>query len=69
MPDVPDVVYDLTPADAAKFLSCHPDTVKRWAKDGKLAAIKTPGGHFKFSRADLAAFLEQQTFRPEREAS
>lgn len=49
--------YGLSPSEAAEFLGVHEATVKRWAKDGKLRGIRTPGGWWKFSEADLEAFL------------
>lgn len=49
--------YALSPSDAADFLGVHEATVKRWAKSGKLRGIRTPGGWWKFSEADLESFL------------
>ena len=34
-------------------------TVRRWIKDGKLNAIKLPGGHYRVSSADFREFLER----------
>jgi excisionase family DNA binding protein len=41
----------LTPAEVARLFSCDAKTVTRWVKDGKLTAIKTPGGHRRLSAA------------------
>lgn len=50
--------YDLSPAAAAEYLGIHEDTLKRWARDGRIAAFRTPGGWWRFAQADLDAFLE-----------
>ncbi len=49
--------FDLSPSDAAALIGCHEDTLKRWAADGKVAAFRTPGGWWRFRRADIDAFL------------
>ena len=35
----------LTPAEVASLFRVDPKTVTRWAKAGKLASIRTLGGH------------------------
>lgn len=49
--------YDLSPQEAAAIIGCHEDSLKRWAADGKVASFRTPGGHWRFRRSDIAAFL------------
>ena len=51
--------YDdlLSPAQVAKAFSVEVKTVTRWAKSGKLPSIRTPGGHRRYRRADIAALL------------
>ena len=34
-------------------------TVRRWIKDGKLNAIKLPGGHYRVSSVDFREFLDK----------
>ena len=48
----------LLPYQVAKLFSVDPKTVTRWAKSGKLAAIKTPGGHRRYRESDVRALLE-----------
>jgi excisionase family DNA binding protein len=49
----------LTPGEVAKLFRVDPKTVTRWAADGKLpGAFRTPGGHRRFHRKDIVAFLE-----------
>lgn len=50
----------LSPAEAAALANVHEDTIKRWAKRGQLAAIKTPGGWWRFRRADVLAAMESK---------
>jgi excisionase family DNA binding protein len=38
---------------ASRFLGVDPDTLRRWADAGRIRAFATPGGHRRFSRADL----------------
>lgn len=47
----------LTTFEAADF--CHTSymSIKRWIWSGKLAAFKTPGGHFRVRKADLVDFM------------
>lgn len=44
--------------EAAKILGVNVSTIKRWTDDGKLACIKTAGGHRKFFLQHLSQFLE-----------
>jgi len=43
----------LTTTEAAERLGVHPSTIRRWADDGSLPAMTTPGGHRRFARTDL----------------
>lgn len=47
----------LTPAQVAKMLRVNPKTVTRWAAAGKLASIRTPGGHRRFRESAVRALL------------
>lgn len=42
----------LTPAEVAKFFRVDVKTVTRWAKEGKLNAYRTLGGHRRYSRQE-----------------
>ena len=39
---------------ASRILGVDPDTLRRWADEGRVRAYATPGGHRRFSKADLA---------------
>jgi len=47
----------LTPAEVAKMFRVDPKTVTRWAKAGKLTAIRTLGGHRRYRRSEVQALI------------
>ncbi len=49
----------LTPAEVAALFRVDPKTVTRWAKAGKLSAIRTLGGHRRYREAEIMRLLEQ----------
>jgi excisionase family DNA binding protein len=42
---------NLTRADVARLLGVSPNTVTRWAREGRLPCQLTLGGHHRFDRA------------------
>jgi excisionase family DNA binding protein len=42
---------------ASKVLGVHPATLRAWSDKGHIATQRTPGGHRRFNRADLEAWL------------
>lgn len=59
MPDLntPDAL--LTPAEVAALFRVNPKTVTRWARAGKITAIRTLGGHRRFRATEIRKCLEQ----------
>jgi excisionase family DNA binding protein len=47
----------LTPAEVAKLFRVDPKTVTRWAKAGKLTAIRTLGGHRRYRKTEVQSLL------------
>jgi excisionase family DNA binding protein len=47
----------LTPAEVARAFHVDPKTVIRWVKAGKIGSIRTPGGHRRYSHAEVDAFI------------
>jgi excisionase family DNA binding protein len=43
----------LSLAPAARLLGVDPDTLRRWADDGRVDVFTTPGGHRRFDRRSL----------------
>jgi len=48
----------LTPAEVASLFRVDPKTVTRWAKAGKLTAIKTLGGHRRYRKSEVESLLK-----------
>jgi excisionase family DNA binding protein len=51
----------LTPAEVAALFRVDPKTVTRWAKAGKLTAIRTLGGHRRYRRTEVDRLLKEAT--------
>ncbi len=49
----------LTPAEVAALFRVDPKTVTRWAKAGKLHAIRTLGGHRRYRQSEVDELLRQ----------
>ncbi|MDQ6716568.1 MAG: BldC family transcriptional regulator [Actinomycetota bacterium] len=47
----------LTPAEVAEMFRVDPKTVTRWAKAGKLTAIRTLGGHRRYFESEVSRLL------------
>lgn len=53
----------LTPAEVAAMFRVNPKTVTRWARAGKISAVRTLGGHRRFRESEIRrslAEMEQQ---------
>jgi excisionase family DNA binding protein len=48
----------LTPSEVAKLFRVDPKTVTRWARTGKLSAIRTLGGHRRYRKEEIIGVLE-----------
>jgi excisionase family DNA binding protein len=53
----------LTPAQAARLLHVSPKTIARWADQGRLACLVTPGGHRRLPREEVLAVARQMAYR------
>src|SRR6266516_3723272 len=49
----------LTLGQAAKYLGVAQSTIRKWSDLGRVPAFYTPGGHRRYRRIDLEAFLER----------
>ena len=47
----------LRPAEVAAMFHVNPRTVTKWANEGKLGALKTPGGTRRFYESEVRAHL------------
>lgn len=50
----------LTARDVADRLGFSTETILRWVRQGKLPAIRLPGGAIRFREDDLERWLEQR---------
>ena len=53
----------LSTEQVARLLSVTVSTIKRWADEGIISCIKTPGGHRKFELTEVTRFAEGQGLR------
>lgn len=53
----------LTRSEVSKLLGVSPNTVTRWAREGKLECQVTLGGHHRFDR-EVVERLRQSLYRP-----
>ena len=49
----------LTPAEVASLFRVDPKTVTRWAKAGKISAIRTLGGHRRYRETEVLSLLNE----------
>ena len=57
--DAPEAL--LTPSEIAALFRVNPKTVTRWARAGKLTAIRTLGGHRRFRVSEIRRCLEEMS--------
>jgi len=50
----------LSISEAARLLSVHVNTLRRWADNDQITCTFTAGGHRRFSTQDIAEFIERQ---------
>ncbi len=55
--DAPETL--LTPSEVAALFRVNPKTVTRWARSGKLTAIRTLGGHRRFKASEIRRCLDE----------
>ena len=49
----------LTPSEVAALFRVNPKTVTRWARSGKISAIRTLGGHRRFRASEIRQYLAE----------
>ncbi len=54
----------LTPAEAQKRYGYHPKTLTRWADEGKIQYIKSPGGHRRYLIESIEKLVDRVDQRP-----
>ena len=49
----------LTPSEVAEMFRVNPKTVTRWARAGRISAVRTLGGHRRFRASEMRRILEE----------
>jgi excisionase family DNA binding protein len=49
----------LTPREVAEIFGVRTTTIARWSREGRLSPIRTPGGHRRYTRAEIRAVLDE----------
>lgn len=49
----------MSPGEVARAFKVDVKTVARWARDGKLKSIRTPGGHRRYVAAQVRELQEE----------
>lgn len=55
----------VTLAEASRALGVNESTLRRWADAGQVRTFRTPGGHRRFSKADLSSLTTVRPVPPE----
>jgi excisionase family DNA binding protein len=50
----------LRPGEVAQVFGVRTATAARWAREGRLVAVLTPGGHRRYRRADVQALVDAE---------
>lgn len=53
----------LTPEEAGAALNVRPRTVRDWQAQGRIDAVRTPGGHRRYRRGDIHALMQERADR------
>jgi excisionase family DNA binding protein len=48
----------LRPREVAALFGVRPATIARWAREGRLTPIRTPGGHRRYVRSSVRDVLD-----------
>lgn len=51
----------LTAVEVARRAKVHPETVRRWTRDGTLKAVVLPHGRKRYDPADVDALLSRES--------
>lgn len=51
----------LSPNEAAELISVTIKSLHRWEDEGLIHSLRTPGGHRRYSRADVLALIAEKS--------
>lgn len=46
----------ITASEAAQLLNVSPDTVRRWAREGRIKVVVLPSGVYRYSQSEIKSF-------------
>ena len=58
--ELPETNPLLTPREVAEIFGVRTTTIARWAREGTLTPLRTPGGHRRFRREDIQHLLAKE---------
>lgn len=61
VPDRPDEPDLMTPGEVTALFRVSYSSLARWADAGKVAVIRTPGGHRRYLRTEIAALMRGES--------
>lgn len=50
----------LKPKEVARLFQVHPVTLRRWDREGKINAIRTPGGQRRYLKSEIEKIIGEQ---------
>lgn len=53
----------ITASQAAELLAVSPDTIRRWADEGRISVVVLPSGGKRFYRAELTSYLADRSHK------
>ena len=48
----------MTTGEVASLCRVDPKTVARWASEGRISSVRTPGGHRRYDRQEIMGLIE-----------
>lgn len=53
----------LTASEAASLLAVSTDTIRRWAREGRIKVVVLPSGQQRYSRAELSSYATYRSHK------
>jgi len=63
--EIPETDALLTPREVAQLFGVRTTTIARWAREGTLTPLRTPGGHRRYRREDIQRLLDEEGIGPD----
>lgn len=53
----------LTASQAGSLLAVSPDTIRRWAREGRIKVVVLPSGQQRYSRTELSTYATYRSHK------